>query len=288
MKDKYSKNYYDRQSINVIGQYPKIITSLYIYWLIHIIRKIPVVVYQMGKVGSLSITNSLAKAGIHPLFHVHRMNPHNIQNIRAQYISRGQNPQNESLGLCLYREIQQSNKKAKIISSFREPIARNISAYFQNLEVLSNTSHLGNYKDIQILISKYLAEYPHHVPLNWFDIELKNVLNIDVYDYPFPKDRGYTIIRKKNIDLLLLKIEIPDTIKEMAISEFLALDYFRLSKKNIGQEKKYASIYQDFKRSIKLPAGYIDLMMESKYTRHFYSDAEISEYKNKWSSFAPI
>jgi hypothetical protein len=265
-------------------KYRKITAALYFYWLIHIRKKIPVIVYQMGKVGSLSIKNSLEKAGISPLFHVHRMNPVNIQDVHEEYLQRNQKPQDESLGLFLCREIGLRKIKAKVISSFREPIGRNISAFFQNLEIISHKPNVKDNANVQDLILEFLSKYPHHVPLHWFDIELGKVLDINVYAYPFPKDRGYLIIRKNKIDLLILKLEVPDAIKELAISEFLQIDDFHLLKKNIGEEKEYSSIYQNFKRNIKLPSDYVDLMMNSKFTRHFYTDSEIIEFKNRWQN----
>jgi len=278
------KKLYCQQLMHITQKYRKIITAFYFYWLIHINKKIPVIVYQMGKVGSLSIKNSLEKAGINPLFHVHRMNPVNIQEVRAQYMLRNQKPQDESVGFCLYKEIGLRKKKAKIISSFREPISRNISAFFQNFEIISHKQNIKDNVNIHELILEFLSKYPHHVPLHWFDIELEKVLDINVYAYPFPKDRGYLVIRKNNIDLLLLKLEVPDTIKELAISEFLQIDDFHLLKKNIGEEKEYSNVYQNFKRSIKLPSDYVDYMMNSKFTRHFYTNSEIFKFQNIWQN----
>lgn len=268
--------------MNITEKYREIIKTLYFYWLIHTNNKIPVIVYQMGKVGSSSIKYSLQKAGISPLFHVHRMNPENIQDVREEYLQRNQKPQDDSLGLCLCREIGLRKIKAKVISSFREPIGRNISAFFQNLKIISHKPNIKDNANVQELILEFLSKYPHHVPLHWFDIELGKILDINVYAYPFPKDRGYLIIQKNNIDLLLLKLEVPDAIKELAISEFLQIDDFHLLKKNIGEEKEYSSVYQNFKRSIKLPSDYVDLMMNSKFTRHFYTDSEIFEFQNRW------
>lgn len=49
----------------------------------------PVIVYQMGKVGSRSITDSLKSCDVHPVFHIHRMNPENIKRVKNEYLKKG-------------------------------------------------------------------------------------------------------------------------------------------------------------------------------------------------------
>ena len=41
----------------------------------------------------------------------------------------------------------------------------------------------------------------------WFNVELKEPLGLDIYQYEFDKMRGYQIIEKDNIELLLIKLE---------------------------------------------------------------------------------
>ena len=61
----------------------------------------PVIVYQMGKVGSRSITDSLKSCGVHPVFHIHRMNLENIKRVKDEYLKKGRKPLNERLGILL-------------------------------------------------------------------------------------------------------------------------------------------------------------------------------------------
>jgi hypothetical protein len=111
---------------------------------------------------------------------------------------------------------------------------------------------------------------------------MKPVTNIDVFDYPFPTKKGFQVIRQGYFELLILKLEIDDSIKERAIKEFLGLKDFRLIRANIGQEKNYAESYRDFLRTIHLPEEYVQMLNASDYAKHFYSKKEIDAVQAKW------
>jgi len=107
---------------------------------------------------------------------------------------------------------------------------------------------------------------------------------MDVYKYEFPKKKGYQTIKEGQYKLLILKLEIPDERMEKAIIDFLNLDDgFKLQKSNVGKKKEYAELYQKFKENVELPQSYIDKMLNSKYTKHFYTEEEIEEARERWS-----
>ena len=128
----------------------------------------------------------------------------------------------------------------------------------------------------------FIKEYRHTVPLIWFDIEMKPVTNIDVYNHPFPMEEGFLSIRQGNFELLILKLESNDSIKEKAIRGFLNIKDFKLIRANVGQDKDYGWTYRHFLQTVKLPKSYVEIMCNSKFTRHFYSDAEIEVIRSNW------
>jgi hypothetical protein len=124
--------------------------------------------------------------------------------------------------------------------------------------------------------------YPHQVPLEWFDREPAQVLGIDIFDHPFPKDQGALRIAKDHLDWLVLKVEIEDLLKELATRDFLGSPAFSLSRTNIASDKAYADAYADFKHSIVLPQSYLDKLMNAKYTQHFYTKSELLTLRERW------
>jgi hypothetical protein len=236
----------------------------------------------MGKVGSRSVVDSLRMGGVKPIFHVHRMIPSNIERVKNGFRKRNVPPLDERIGRMLYNKISKGKRKAKIITLVREPLSRNISAFFENLHIYIGLDKKDTDYPLKKLIDIFINEYSHEVPLQWFDLELKKATGINVFDYPFPKHKGYMTIEKNNIELLIMKLEIPDVLKQRVIADFLHLDNFRLVSHNLGKDKTYSNTYQQFKQTISLSSAYINKMLSSKYATHFYGEKDISELWGKW------
>ncbi|MCP4525595.1 MAG: hypothetical protein GY833_06775 [Aestuariibacter sp.] len=216
----------------------------------------PILVYQMGKVGSLSVYESLLACDVKAL-HLHEM--------EAPYM----------------REIARKDQ-VRIISLVREPIGRHISDFFQNFELHTGVAHDQAAFDPATLSKIFLDKKKFWRPSSWFDREMKTQLGIDVYDYPFPQEKGYLLIKQGKYEILILKLELDDTIKEKVISEFLGLDNFELIRKNVAQDKTYAKTYREFKNALRLPEQLIEAMCNARYTRHFYSHTEIEAMRAKY------
>ena len=119
--------------------------------------------------------------------------------------------------------------------------------------------------------------------MHWIDSEIPFLTGIDPYQLPFDRDRGYKIYPKRdNRSLLIMRLESLNHIGKRAISNFLKIDNFQLANSNVGKHKQYSDIYQEFKQNITLPKKLVDQLYQSKYTSHFYSQAEIASFSRKW------
>jgi len=246
-------------------------------------REQKVLVYHMGKVGSTSIFESLVSAGVRNINHMNRMNPANIELVRQEHRERGLPvPEGDEEGLRVYEDIRTTPYRVRCISPVRDPIRRNLSAFFFGYERFTGEKYEPGGLDVDRLRRCFLEEYPHDVPLTWFDVELKHTLGVNVYRQPFPKETGFATISCRNCRVLLLKCELPDSRKEAAIRQFLALPAFALKNENVGADKIYAAAYRQFLGTIKLPDDYLDRMCNAEYTRHFYSDDEIDAMRTRW------
>ena len=212
-------------------------------------KQVPVFVYQMGKVASTSIYKSIRKNYNGVVLHAHSFRKDNKKADIRQF----------------YEYCLRQDSYVKIISLIREPIARNISAFFENFTRDTNskfTNHSFSLKEL------FLKNYNHNIPLIWFDNNIKKKFSIDVFNYPFP-DCGFQIIKENNVELLIMKHDIINSVKESIIKEFLLIDKFTIVNKNVGSKKKYAKTYKEFKK-LTLPEWYIEKMISSKYMKHFY------------------
>ena len=228
-------------------------------------RHIPVLVYQMGKVGSSSVYYSLKRNCPGVVLHTHVLS-HDHEN---PLIRR------------LYDWVVVKRNPLFIVSLTREPIIKNVSGFFHNYERYTGRAYRSDVS-LEELKTAFLSNYVHDNVLNWFDDHIQANFEIDVFAAPFP-DCGIERYSRDGIKLLVMRSELPDNQKEQAIGELLGLNRFKLRNRNIGAKKYYAEVYLEFRKKVKLPLDYINRMAQSKFYRHFYSPESIEAEVKSWS-----
>lgn len=277
----------------------------------------PLLVYQMGKVGSMSLVKSpRASRPDTPIYQIHFLTHDNIEYMegffrkRFEELSSGRVHESKTGGnrieinqdlyqqimwglkhawTCqhLRRQIDKSpeGKKWQVVTLVREPIARNVPSFFHLLD------YELEYK-IQFTESETLAKglelFPnefdqHEIPLTWYDTGLKVVFGIDVFASDFPKAKGYKIYAGEQADVSLLRLEsLKDCVSRAFKTFFLNIDDFTLVRVCVGSQKGYGAVYRQFLDSAILPDSYVHRIYASRYARHFYSPEEINTFKAKW------
>jgi hypothetical protein len=228
----------------------------------------PVFIFQMGKVGSTSLRDSISP--IWPGLTVHT---HNVQ-LDMRRNKRG-------LRLLCNRVIRPGGPLF-VISPVREPIARMVSTFFKGFERHTGVEFSQSRFSIEELTRIFLEKTDHGRPIAWYDKEFKPALGIDVYDYKFPS-KGIEVVRHHNTRVLLMHSELPDCVKEAAVREFLDLKAFSLSNRNVGALQPYAETYRKFIDEFIAPDWYIQRMYESRFFNHFYGEAFKDSLIEKWT-----
>ncbi len=241
----------------------------------------PILVHQMGKVGSSTIYRNLREQLSAPVFHSHVLNRQRLDVMMEQETD----PERRVFrfgaplkALELLDELRESGVTIRVITGVREPVGRNISAYFENLGDKSAW-------DVDRLIRDFLDNYHHETPLNWFDLELRDVFGIDVFNRPFETERGWDVVATDDIMLLIIRMEnLGAVIRDDVIQDFLGIEALHFDNAfNRGDKKPYAQQYRAFKEQLKLPASYLDNLLSSRYCRHFYSASEIAGLRKVWA-----
>ncbi|MCG6869224.1 MAG: putative capsular polysaccharide synthesis family protein [Gammaproteobacteria bacterium] len=263
----------------------------------------PLLVYQMGKVGSSTAVATLKTVNLDaPIYHVHFLSPDLVQKYeekRRPYLRTHKVGALQHIWQYQFirRHLQEPGRTGKwrVISLVRDPVARNLATFFEHIEVLSEDGDCWDLKsweyefetrvcrDDQVrLIDLFYEKCRHETPLVYFDREFRDVLGFDIFEFEFPVEQGYQISRGDNADFLVIRLEDLNRCAAQAFSEFLGVDGFQLINRNVGDGKEYAEIYDRFKRIIKLPSDYLDRMYDSKFSRHFYTEVEIAEFRKRW------
>jgi hypothetical protein len=249
----------------------------------------PIVIYQMGKVGSKTVEAGLQHADLpSPICHCHMLN--NLDSIEAEALRSRVNPVETLQAVQHARGLRNTllgtdYVRCRVVTMVRDPIARNISAFFQNIAEFIPTAleqfDAGDL-DVNDVIQRFLTSFNHNIPEGWFDNQLKPVFGIDVFAQYFSPERGYAIYHSTKADLLVIKLEMLDACAQDAMREFLGLEHFELGKVNAAENKEYKYLYRAFLNTIAFPDGFVERMYESRLARHFYTDRELSQFKRRW------
>lgn len=249
----------------------------------------PILIYQMGKVGSSSVFASLKKAGIpNSIIHIHQLSDEGIKQKERWFVHHkvDQPPLNfdDLTYIKKIKHIVETNRKKhewKIISLTRDPISLEFSAFFENIHIYSSQVFNDRQKPDKQKILDYFYDYftdtydpENNYFLNWFDNEMKAVFGIDVYSQPFDFSKGYAMYKKDSVSLLIIRMEDLNRVFTAAIHEFLNIDGIKLVKENLSSNKEYDKLYRDVINETVLPDALCEKMYSSKYATHFYSKEE--------------
>ena len=252
----------------------------------------PLIVYQMGKVGSESLERSLVDSRIdRRLIRIHSLIDKHIDDSlellgidRPTYFQRSrQILESSRLAWELKRDLHKH--RWQVISMIRDPVAQNISSFFQiidlivpNFEERLSRGHL----DLDELMEHFLKHYsPDSLFANWFDDELKPAFDFDVFDHEFEPKCGFSVYEEPHISLLLIRLEDFDRVAETAVQEFLQHPGFRLIRSNQATDKSYGELYERFRSQAVFPRAYVDGMYEKPIAQHFYTSSEIERFRSK-------
>jgi len=265
----------------------------------------PILILQMGKVGSKSVQAGLEALDLKsPVYHAHFLSRERTAETEARrreffrterhtYLMR------PWLNQFLRRTFDNKSDERvwKIITLTREPVGRNISAFFENLDVVARdtegefeiSSHyyridptVVSIDDVDALAQLFFERATHDSPIRFFDREIRDIFGIDVLSDGFPKDKGYGIYRTPRAELLVLRLESLADCAAEAFDGFLGIENFQLISSNIGAKKVYAPLYDAFKRHAVIDSRYADVLYDSDFMRTFYSDEEIRAARNQW------
>jgi len=250
----------------------------------------PILIYQVGKVGSTSVYLSL------------RERCKNVDLYHAHIISKeGEDFLKEWVGYitpsAVFPEVLQArlirsryhrysgDKRWKVISLIRDPVALNLSSFFQNIRKFFPDFRDEHYMDdsgAEKLLQCFYNEYPHDLPETWFKQEIGGFLGIDIYKKVFDHKQGYILYEGEKADLLILRLEDLDRIGERIIGEFMGIDNFMLKKSNVAKNKYYARSYRNIVSNKLLSEEYVCKTYGSAIAKYFYTPGEIENFKTRW------
>jgi hypothetical protein len=192
-----------------------------------------------------------------------------------------------------------------IITGVREPIDRSIASIFQSLpETLPSYATLyatgpkfiGLLQEVIVQAWQVAAKKnfsPEFIHPFWGTLSTINVFfkdeflpltGIDILQHSIDADAGFTVMSGGKMPVLFYRFE--DIARGLApgLSAFLGCPNLRLKNQNLADDKAYAELYREFRKTFKIPRELCETIYNKMpYARHFYSESEITQFKARWS-----
>jgi hypothetical protein len=172
--------------------------------------------------------------------------------------------------------------KLKVITAVREPVSLGLSSIFQNSRYF-----VPQPDALSAELCNEILQRPRMLSSleDWFDLELKPVTGVDVFQTPFAYDRGFAIYENSRARVLLYRFEALQQLDGI-LREFLGQDVPRIVSRNLSQDKAYRPHYDRVKRHIRLPLEFLMRRYQSRLACHFYSPRELAGFVRRWSGGA--
>jgi len=204
-----------------------------------------ILIYNMGKVGSSTLVQAIPNAyQVHTLY-----NDLPPVNTRLKNMSCKRNLIFIFNRLFMRLAFFLRKDKIKIVSVCRNPILRNRSMFFQDLELWLTKHNLekgGAKSDYGLapLIEAYQETFDHQFYTDWFTKELGRLTDFSTEQLNLEK--GWQILQYKKYEILFVKLEELEKNK-IELEKFLGVELM-LNNQNVAEKKWYGDIYQEFKK----------------------------------------
>ena len=195
-------------------------------------------------------------------------------------------------GQCKYNSIfdlvdnnMKTQKKIFIFDSYRTPIEKKISSFFEDID-----KYIPNYKecDVSYLISYFNKKYIYgknctsiytedYEPLDEI-MEYYKLPHISKFDF----EKKYTIIQHKN--LIFVKIRFNEINQWDDILTKIIGQSVVIKDKNKSETKPYIEVYNNFKRLYRIPKEFLEKLKTDSRFITYNSKTERIKYIKDWSS----
>jgi Putative capsular polysaccharide synthesis protein len=257
----------------------------------------PVIVHQMGKVGSSSLAAAVAAAlPNRVVHHVHHLTPERIA--RAEWTYREAFPIRRRIdrhvlsSVHLRRQLDAGELScdAPVISLLRDPMSQRFSSFFQTLpfrdpDFPAKVRSMNLDELVADVVVQFRSEgYWHDDAIaRFFEGDFRPTWSIDVFSAPFDRARGWQVYTGGGRSALVIRFEDLPTSGVRAARSYLGVPTLDLPRRQVSSEKEYGPVLQAVQDRIGLDTDYVKAAYSSDAVRHFYTDDEIGELAARWT-----
>jgi hypothetical protein len=172
-----------------------------------------------------------------------------------------------------------NNKNIYIIDSYRNPIERKISSFFENINI-----YLPNYYKLSVEeIIKFFDDNNFI-----YNLEEYHSINEILDHYNIPRFTNYDFYKKYNIykkdNIIFIKIRFNDIKNWNIILSKIFNKNIIIQNSNLSINKIYNNIYNQFIEKYKVPKKFLEENLANDIEFKIYNNShEQEDYFNKWN-----
>ena len=256
----------------------------------------PIIVYQMARVGSRTVEQTLKNNVKAPVFHAHYLSETEYQLASQHDLKRGRTDAEEAIKRARFDYLRKlvepdDKKRWKVITLVRDPIANVVSVFSYlffryNSDTIAHLNGDNEEKALSVIMEAFEREKDEHIQriARWFDAELRSVFGVDIYQSDFPHGTGFNIYQSHRADVLLLRLEDLDSCHKDAFQEFLGVKNVELTTQNTAEQIGFSTFYSKIKKTLRFTPEFLDYAYTIKWVRHLYTSEEIDFFRARWLS----
>ena len=220
-----------------------------------------ILIYQYGKVGSTSFQSSIKNSKYY-------------NNIVENYNTFGIKTHNHMVA----KDVLKKYKNILIVLGIRLPINRNISCFWENINL---KNHFPNYRNDNItsIVNKYKEIYNNNINDSFLS-ESFELLDIIINDIKFDFDKKYYVTSKNSNNILIYRFE---DFEYLIKNVFPKYDIIIKKDHYPSYKKDYYNKYLLHKRKYKVDKIEKKRIRNSIYLNKFYTKEEIKNHINEYS-----
>ncbi len=240
-----------------------------------------VVTHTYGKVGSTAIHKAISQLPGYASFQTHFISEEGVAEALLLH-QEDHEPIHMLQGEALRREMQaHPDRPIRVITLVRDPVARAVSDLFENPSLLGDVRQMPLEAVVAIAAEQVVGSLAYTE--RWFDRELGGLLGFDLFARDFDRKSGFEIIREGRFELLAGKLERLSENGAGYLGRFLDLGHdFPIPSSRARSATGEAALYDQVKRSLKIPAAVLDEVYSSRVCRHFYTPEELAGFRKLW------
>lgn len=231
-----------------------------------------------GKCGGTTLTHTLRNAGIHCI-HIHHFDCPGISDNFSFEVNK-----NNVMNL-----VRNSTKPIYVLDSYRLPIERKISSFFQNIEThfsacarAIDTDTEPPYVSVDELIAHFNEHYLYELEEYHSIDPIMEEVGVPVFQ-EFDFGKGYNLKQVGNV--IFVKLRFQDISKWSAHLSEIFQRPIELCSANLSKHKSIYPLYRDFLDAYLVPESYFGVCLANDRAFHiFNSEEEQKKYIEKWQA----